>query len=141
MLAVPVVYFYWRFHWYTTRMTNKSLAPFIMNIYHFISLLLSLWLIITTFSSNVLIIQVSLVLRFSVSFTKSCFGFNDYPRRVSSIKNPKKERVDCLLLFKFKVKRSPSKIKLRYLFHWKVFKSDEEWFLFHLKSSFLSQDS
>ena len=30
--------------------------------------------------------------------------------------------------------------KLRYLLHWKLFKNDEERFLFHLKSSFLSQD-
>ena len=39
-----------------------------------------------------------------------------------------------------KVGLSPSKKKLRYLLHWKPLKNDEKCFLFHLKSSFCSQD-
>ena len=38
-----------------------------------------------------------------------------------------------------KVKLSPSR-KLYYFVHWKPFKNYEKWFLFHLKSSFCSQD-
>ena len=39
-----------------------------------------------------------------------------------------------------KVELSSSKKKLRYLVHWKPFKNDKKWFLFHLKFSFCSQD-
>ena len=39
----------------------------------------------------------------------------------------------------FKVRLSHSK-KLFYLLQLKAFKNDEKWFLFHPKSSFLSQD-
>ena len=38
-----------------------------------------------------------------------------------------------------KVGLSPSKKILFYLLHWKPFKNDEKYFLFHLKSSFRSQ--
>ena len=40
----------------------------------------------------------------------------------------------------FKVGLSPSKKNLHDLLYWKAFKSDEKCFLFHLKSSFCSQD-
>ena len=41
---------------------------------------------------------------------------------------------------KIKVRLPSSKNKKYYLCHWKPFKNDEECFLFHLKSSFHSQD-
>ena len=41
---------------------------------------------------------------------------------------------------KQKVGLSRSKNILFYLLHWKPFKNDEKYFLFHLKSSFGSQD-
>ena len=48
-------------------------------------------------------------------------------------------------LFKYfpviKVGLSRSKKILCYLLHWKPFRNDEKWFLFHLKSSFRSQDT
>ena len=44
----------------------------------------------------------------------------------------------CFYIFKFWL--GPQKKKMFYLFQWNTVKSDKKWFLFHLKSSFRSQD-
>ena len=51
----------------------------------------------------------------------------------------RKEKKSSSLEKTFKVGFSPSK-RIFYLLQWKPFKNNEKYFLFHLKSSFGSQD-
>ena len=48
--------------------------------------------------------------------------------------------VECWDNNLFKVALSPLKKHLCYLLHWKPFKNDKKYFIFHLKNSFRSQD-
>ena len=87
--------------------------------------------IIATWSSNTVIYYGRLQRRLKGAFS----GLRQFLSTESLLKIMKK-----FFLFHLKVRLSPSKKVFYYLLQRKPFKNDEKCFLFHLKSSFHSQD-
>ena len=69
-----------------------------------------------------------------------CYDYSCWKLDMNNYSTTQREHETFENCFFVKIGLSNSKKKLFNLFQWNVFKNDEKWFLFHLKSSFHSQD-